>query len=264
MKRVAIPLIALLAAVLSCPEAGAQARGPAADEVRQSGQQVLSSAARQEQESLQDEALDDATRAARLADVSSWLQRLTGRFRIKGQVLRTGTSQRENGRNTLVPLDAMQGAAAEGIADCGEVGAGAGIDCAITAAWPFFEDTPMNQTRQPPAEKLNTMRPAVLMIGLNQDPLGMRAMMVPADSIAHVWVGKLQDDTAQLNRETSCYEEFDRTPDRCLDRFEIRARPDSDIVELQFYAAEGVSLQFILHRDPTATLAKPPKPLKAR
>ncbi len=219
MPRTAHALLAC-GSLLACGVVHGQARGPSAEEVHEHGQKVG-----------KEEVLDDTARARKLAELNDWLHRLTGRFRIDGEVEFPGGPPNGEG---------MQGGRVRGIADCIGIGDGPGVHCMINATWPIFAD-PLPTT----SDLLNAMQPAVLTIGLNLDPPGIQSLLVTDDSITQFWVGKLQENTAKSSRQTRC---FDR---RCMWTFEIISRPTSEIVTFVFHFFTG-SITFIMHRDPNA------------
>ena len=104
---------------------------------------------------------------------------------------------------------------------------------------------------------LKTFSPAVLVIGLNLDPPGIRAVMVNAESLAHVWTGVLKEDTARARRLNRCL------GGRCLQPLQIIAAPDSEAVTIVL-GSGTVTLTLTMHRDPDAHADKPLKPMRSR
>src|SRR5690606_14975595 len=204
----------------------AQARGPSHAQTRQEGQHITSRSEMREEEmrkaaelAEQDRIalLDPAERARRFAALDAILQRLAGRFRIEGRIQMgvpgTGPSRE-----------------VKGVADCSAVGGSAALNCILHATWPIVE--PLQRIPgllpgmgPPPAsEQLGTMRPAVLLVGRNIDPPGLRAMIVTADTLAFNWVGFLDEAGVNLTRPSRCW-----TDVRCYRTFQITAQPDSGV-----------------------------------
>jgi len=234
-------LMLLAAALLSPGEVRAQARGPAAEEVREDGQEILSRREKRQQESQQEASLDETTRAARLDELDAWLRRLPGRYRIKGTV-RLG----------------REGATFDnGIGDCTGVGDGPGVNCIINAKWPFLTlNKSVTNVTPSSSEYLNTMRPAVLVFGLSLDPPGVVSQMVSADSVVLSWFGRLDENTLASTATHRC-------TDRCIFQFEVTAGAQSDHVTFEMRIPAG-SITFTMERDPDARAEKPLKALKAR
>lgn len=271
MKHAAlIPGVILLAAALASPDAQPQARGPSWWETRESGQNLAPGwqqqwlQARQQEQELDEQdriaLLDPAVHASRTAELEVFLRRLSGRFRIDGEItssapvaLRTGVPE--------IPVVTMPGTrtgAVTGIADCIAIGDGVGVNCIFSASWPIID----NRMRMPfPAgsrldllanhslaasEQLQTMRPAVLVIGLTADPLRVRAMMVTADTLSYNWSGKLEGDSAKLKAPIpSCFFVV-----RCYLALEILARPDSEVVSFILQGGGATTVTLTMHREP--------------
>jgi len=291
VKRILLTVPMLTAICVSEPTTTlAQARGPSAQEIQQEGKQVQSmleirrqewerdwgpeTKAREQEEMRQDSTLS----ASRLAEADAFLRRLTGRFRIEGKIERkmqigfgTGDPLMPYGLSGgLVPKSAK----VAGVADCSTVGTGAGVNCVISASWPAFDRTeppPFCKpwTRNvicdlfdPPftaAEKLDTMRPAVLMLGLDTDPPQLRGMLVTADTLTNEWVGKLDGSSARMLQTQVC------TTLRCYLELGITAGPDSEVVTFTLHQTLlwQITITLTMHRDPDAQLEKDLKPMKA-
>jgi hypothetical protein len=246
----------LAACLLDTGIAHAQARGPSAGEILAHGQDIVSvreqfqiaatqavEAASQEQEAL----LDPAVRAARLADLDAWFRRIPGRFRIDGLIsrpeCREGACESSSGKIT-------------GVADCTGIGDGAGVQCVLSADWPTIESGMASVGGPlPPSEKLRTICPAVLVLGLNLDPPGVRAQMVDAESLSHTWVGKLTGNTLTARRVNGALAGHDIQP------LQIIAEPDSEVVTIVLHGG-SLTITFTMHRDPTARAEKPIKTLR--
>jgi hypothetical protein len=186
------------------------------------------------------------------AEQAQWLARLVGRFRIGGRV--------ERG---ILHGDVS------GVADCAAVGAGAGVQCFINAAWNTIEPiAPLSALQRmmmpPPAsEQVMILRPAVVVLGLNPDTAEIRALMVTDDSVAHTWAGRLDGDTLTARRTTTCFVSqtrgiFGASSPPCFRPLEISAEPDSDVVTMVHRAA-GVTIRLSLYRDLAASADKPMK-----
>jgi hypothetical protein len=292
MSRLLVTVVAALAVCMSSSsESLAQARGPSAKEIQEGGQKVQSmlEARRQEWErdwgqetrarEREEMRRDSALSASRLAEMNAFLRRLTGRFRIEGTIERKvplTITIREPRRTTFSIQFVPQIAKVAGVVDCTAVGDGAGVNCLISASWPAFdrigEPPPFcgvtSRSRlcefldpdYTPAEMLDTMRPAVLMLGLDTDPPQLRGMMVTADTLTNEWAGKLDGNTARLLQTQVC------TTLRCYIESGISAEADGEVVTitLQQRLLWGVTITLTMHRDPTARLEKELKPMRAR
>lgn len=282
MNRAAVSLglVFVTAAALVPRDACAQARGLSYWQSQEDGQYIQAPAERREEARQQalDQALDQALelaeqerialldpvfRARKIEELDAFLRRLPGRFRIEGRIEGTVHVSIAGGQPGI-PASAASVARHRnitGIADCAAVGEGVGLNCIMTATWPVLEDPPKGPMAfsgpPPPSEALGTVRPAVLVMGLNMEPLGIRALMVTADTLAQPWTGKLERSSATLRRSSPCFEV------RCYQMLEIAAAPDDDLVSFIFKAG-ALTMTVTLHRDPQAELAKPVKPMKAR
>lgn len=265
MMRAWLPPL-VLAACAPCL-ALAQARGPSVQEIQEFGQYIPSEHERR-QEAWEDRArvlqeqqapLDEATRERMYAELDTWLRRLPGRFSIEGEIERVMVvSPAGPGSEVRVPRTRD----VTGIADCREIGEGVGLHCILNATWPSVDNRPaMLPTGRiptlPPSEMLETMRPAVLVLGLDQEQPGIRAMMVNADSLSHTWVGPLRESTARANRVNRCLSQ------RCLQPLEIIAAPDSEDIAI-ILRSGGITITLAMVRDPDAHAEKKMKLMRAR
>lgn len=271
----------MVAAALGSVDVHAQARGPSAKKIQQDGQRTVSPIERQQQEFLEnwgqeakDREREEMRRApelsaSRLADMDAFLRRLPGRFRIEGEIerymgigIRTGGPRIEGTAATL--SDKFSGEA-----DCRQIGEGAGVNCIISASWRAFDVNhqanafaPMTSRRRhkpTPVEELNTLKPAVLLLGLDTDPPGIRAVMVASDTKTNEWVGKLEGDRASLIRSVLCLERH------CYSELEIISVPGSDAVSFVLHAATGgITVTLDLRRDTEAKLEDSFDQLEAR
>lgn len=263
MRRAVVTLAALAAAFATgTRHVRAQARGPSHAEIREDGMHIPSTGRRDRMELAMEEASeraeadrialrDPAERARRFAELEAILRRVPGRFRIEGRIERpTGQWEKTGGD-------------VKGIADCSAVGGSIGLNCIINASWPVVDGATGGAPpgpgdaipSKPPSEQLDAMHPAVLFIGLNIDPPGLRAMMVTADTMAFNWVGHLQDGGVNLTRPDRCW-----TDVRCYRTFRLSAGPEGTTVSIELRA--GIyTLSFVLHPDPEATPTKPMKTL---
>jgi hypothetical protein len=256
--------------ILACSgNAHAQARGPSAEEIRAEGQYVGSSrviptyrvggwrdvpvgepAPDPELAAFGSPGkLDAATRAARITELEEWMKRLPGRFRIDGRIETPGqvtvqvVGQTNVMENSAVPTT-LAGKVV-GVADCASVGEGVGLHCVLNARWDSIDlDLPDFSTgpapRATPSEMLNTFTPAMLDLGLNMDPPGIRAMLVTDDSVSHIWGGRLTENSLRADRLVDCIEPTigtssyvqEPTDSRCLQPLEITATPGSDLVTM--------------------------------
>jgi hypothetical protein len=272
----------LAASALGSADTNAQARGPSAREVQEVGLHIESmleirrqewarvwgkEAREKERDTMR---RDAALRASRLAELEAFLRRLSGRFRIAGTIERDKLSVVLHSGDPLVPPGSAlitRSADVAGVADCGEIGLGVGVNCIISASWPAFDHITFPESCKPcqfigntAAEGLNTMRPAVLVLGLNKDPPELRAMLVTADSLTNEWAGGLNGNSARLVQTTGC------TTVRCYMWLEILAEPESEVVSIIFRHTLiwQVNVTLTMHRDPQAQLEADLKPMRAR
>jgi hypothetical protein len=253
-------------ALLACEVAEPQARGPAAKDVLENGQAIpnsrqerLEALERSQQEAQElaekeaEELKDPAVRARKFAELEAWLRRIPGRFRIEGLI------EKPEFRFEAQAYTVVDGKVT-GVADCRAIGEGVGVHCILNATWPIIESgvAPVAghpPPPPPPSEMLRTFSPAMLLIGMSQDPPGIQAEMVNADSLSHVWAGKLVEDTAtakRLNRSM-----FSRS----LHPLQIVAPPDSDEVTIVLRSGL-VTLTLAMRRDDEAKADAPVKPIK--
>lgn len=262
------PGIALVAALaLGNGPAHAQARGPAAADILATGQDMGTSVrpgmgtrrvAGWRDIPIGDAApdpewaalgapgeLDAATREARLAQLDAWLRKLAGRYRIEGLVETPGHATVQvvgasNAMEDLAVATTLSGKIS-GVADCAGVGDGAGLHCIINATWPVIDvDVAKIGAKPTISEALKTFQPAMLDLGMNRDPPGIRALLVTDDSISHMWAGRLDGDTLVADRLNDCKSPtLDaaltlEVPDdpRCLQPLKITAGPAADAMTI--------------------------------
>jgi hypothetical protein len=147
-----------------------------------------------------------------------------------------------------------------GVADCTAIGAGAGVQCILTATWPtidLFIPPPRYVGPPPLTEGLRTLKPAVLVLGLNLDPPGIRAQMVDAESLSHTWVGPLAEGSAWASRVNRSLR------GRHIHLLQVIAEPGSEIVTLVL-RSYSVVITLTMHRDPGAREDQPIKTLRSR
>jgi hypothetical protein len=257
MKSAYLMLVAI-AAVLVPVLSRAQAHGPTAQEVQANGQDIPGARERRQQiwaeraqlaVAEQQASLDETTRTARLAELDTWLRRLPGRFRIDGRI------------DLLMQPNAVRTRDFDGVADCKEIGDGVGLHCILNAKWPVIEDQPsmvaMGPTpKKTPSAQLDTMQPAVLVLGLDLGRPGIRAMMVNADSIAHTWSGPLRENTARADRLNRCLQSM------CLQPLELIAEPDSRDIAIVLHSGR-LTITLTMIRDADARAEKPIKGMKS-
>lgn len=285
---------ALLAACIAgSSNAHAQARGPSARQVQEAGQEVRSTMQIRREEwerdwggetrarERDDMRRDSALSAEKLAGMDAFLRRLSGRFRIEGKIERMvplsidmgGSAGRSTPQARFLfggPVELS--AKVTGVADCSAIGEGAGVNCIISATWPVFDRMAFPELYcdgtcrkiigfgYTAAELFDTMRPAVLTLGLDTDPPQLRAMLVTADTLTNEWAGRLDGNHGQLMQTQVC------TRYRCFAEFGIEAEPDGEVVTFTFrhrlYGLFNIALT--MHRDPQAQLEKALKPMRAR
>lgn len=293
MNRPPVFLAIVLAACLTGP-AGlrAQARGPSAAQIRQQGQQVQSLLEAQRQQWEQDwgeetkarrrEEMrrDQALSASRLAEVDAFLRRLPGRYRIEGKIerqMQVSITTGLKGPNSwiLTPM-VPKSANVSGVTDCAAIGHGPGVNCIISASWPIFDrvDPPpfcppfgggafcelLFGTGVTASEMLDTLRPAVLMLGLDTDPPQLRGMLVSAETLMNEWAGEPDGDHARMLQTKVC------TTLRCYPALRIDIAPAGDVVTftLRQTLLWDVTLTLTMHRDPDAQLEKSLRPMRVR
>lgn len=267
MNRALLLGMLLMVASLVSGVVHAQARGPSAEEILQNGQDILSgrevrqAAAQQAREQAlqkaeeeRQELLDPAVRARRLEELDTWFRRIPGRFRIEGQI---ESLQYVFEAQTYTRV----GDKVTGVADCTGIGEGVGVQCILTATWRTIE---INMPAfippappPPPSEMLRTFSPAVLVLGWNLDPPGIRAQMVNADSLSHTWAGQLKETTATANRLNRSL------PARNIQQLQIIAEPDSEVLTVILHAG-AITLTLTMYPDAEARVEKPIKTLKVR
>ncbi len=277
MKRPAIHVVALLAvaATLECGSAHAQARGPSAQETRENGQYFAPDTGVRPLTRLVDGwrevpigepapdvelsalgsagVLDEAQRLARLAALEIWFRRLPSRFRIDG-VIEARVYVQGVGKSRMAKEKIS------GVAECTAVGEGVGVQCILNATWPALPDIRILQSPRE-HEQLDTLQPAMLVMGLNLDPPGVRALLVTDDSIAHTWAGTLEDGILTADRLTDCVENVfgDKKPleYRCLQPLQIVVPPDSGVVTIILRRSVKADPPVQMHYDALRWLTRP-------
>jgi hypothetical protein len=248
----------MLAAVALCGErAHAQARGPSAMEVLANGQDVGSSQAMTTwrvqgwrdipigEQAPDPEfaalgpagALDPQARAAQLRQLDAWLRKLAGRYRIEGTAETPGvvTPSIPNAAGVMVaqqPIPTILKGKVLGLVDCDTIGEGPGLHCVMNATWDVIDIDITDLGGRPTiSEQMKTFTPAMLDIGLNRDPPGIRALLVTDDTVSHMWAGKLDSNTLVADRLNDCkvptldYVGSELPDYRCLQPLEITPGP---------------------------------------
>lgn len=171
------------------------------------------------------------------SDLGAWLQRLIGRYKIDGTVEQT------------VDLD-QSGAKwvsrkASGAADCQRIGDGAGTHCVINVEWPqiLVRGTPT----APAFSEFFTLRPAILLFGIDSKASGIHVLQVDERSIAVSALGLLSGDTLRL--ETTCTLHF--YDPWCKRMVRITAKPSSDLIKMEIAIYGGTRFSFNLRREPS-------------
>ncbi len=277
MKRVFFAAAVLLASGVAQP----QARGPSAKEVLEHGQDIedvwkpqpsfwigydkgeeaaLQAWARdREQFEKELEAMSEpAVRTRKLAELDAWFRRIPGRFRIEGLI-----KELENRMGGWVVVSDK----VTGVADCTGIGEGVGVQCIFSATWRTIEAfmPERNPTAAMPlssSEKLRTINPAVLVLGLNMDPTGIRAQMIDAESLTYTWAGQLWENTVWASRVNSFYTgRHGWSPE--IVPLQIIAAPDSEVVTIVLRSGL-TTITFTMYRDPEARAEEPIKTLRSR
>jgi hypothetical protein len=221
MKRIGRNLIALFACLTTLPHltVNAQGRGPSAKELR--GRAPA-------------EDVSPATRAAKLAELEVWLERLVGPFRYDGKikVFYAATSKDSSDPGCEVGVCFVYGDA-QGDGSCAGIGEGSGVTCSIAVPWPpllvpfmFIKSGSPGELKWPGP----FLDQAKVLYGVDPDSLGIRMLLVDGQSIAVEALGFLKGDTATFS--TECMGNL--AGPRCKRNFRIRAWPDEKRIELQF------------------------------
>jgi hypothetical protein len=259
MKHLAIAVtVLLITATLGCDISHAQARGPSVIEtlknqqtignfkpgerlIPHEGMLIPESVLRKGPEAVQTyisslsplvPVLDDATRKEKLSEQEAWLRRLPGRFRIDGRIAMPWTLQKS------VSGEALLSARISGVADCVAVGEGVGVQCLINASWPPLE-TDVHEFEVPDqalniSEAVNSLQPAMLVLGLDVDKPGVRAHMVTDESIATTWTGVVNDDNFRTIDKSDCSSiVWGVVEYRCGAFLNVFAEPDSESVTIE-------------------------------
>ena len=213
------------AGLLASGMVGAQARGPSRWE-----RQRANTAAEVEQ--------NVAVDSGQLVELGAWLQRLVGQYRIDGEVDQAvGISDREVG------VTYRSSRRVSGEADCRGIGEGAGIHCVINVEW---QPISMRGASSVPAgSERFTLRPAVLLFGIDSAAQGIHVLQVDERSIAIGALGLLSGDTLQL--KTTCG--LNITQPICERRVRITARPARDLVKIEISIFAATLFTFNLRRE---------------
>lgn len=159
---------AACAAVLISGEVHSQARGS------------LSSASKNREKTV--EAVDnEVARATALAELDTWLRRLTGRFRYDG--VREELAGVWVERDSAAPFYRRE--TVKGLGDCRAVGTGPGVHCVLNVTW----------------GPTSTLAPAMIQYGIDPDNLGVRYLQVNNRGIAEEALGFLRGNRATFKTE---------------------------------------------------------------
>ena len=180
------------------------------------------------------EILSSEARAAKLAELETWLRRLTGKFSYSGQVkfhlgfgCSIGRAPCEIPGMDCSSLVCYLVSPATGVASCGVIGEGAGVHCMINVKW--------RQTKvvMPPSLPMTmpipdlvkiwpgrSLAPATVLYGIDPDKLEVRYLLIDGRSIAESATGVLQDDTVTF--KVAC---VDASFPLCSQKLQIRASP---------------------------------------
>jgi hypothetical protein len=205
--------------------ADAQARGP-------------SPWARQRADRAVGVAKSAAEGSGRISDFGVWLERLVGRYEIDGNV-----DQAVGFSKVQVGVSIHVNRKVSGAADCRRIGEGAGVHCVINVKWQPISwlDTPS----VPSPSEAFTMRPAVLLFGINSAASGIHVLQVAERSIAIGALGVLSGDTLQL--ETTCGTEI--LGQKCKRLVRITAKPASDLIQMEIAIFGSPLFTFNLRRE---------------
>jgi hypothetical protein len=206
--------------------ADAQARGP-------------SPWARQRADRAVGVAKSAAEGSGRISDFGVWLERLVGRYEIDGNV-----DQAVGFSKVQVGVSIHVNRKVSGAADCRGIGEGAGVHCVINVEWQPISwlDAP---SMLAPSESF-TMRPAVLLFGIDAAASGIHVLQVDGRSIAISALGTLSGDTLQM--ETNCGAYVPGA--RCERLVRITAKPASDLIQMEIAIFGSPLFTFNLRREP--------------
>jgi hypothetical protein len=139
--------------------------------------------------------------------------------------------------------------------DCTAIGDGVGVSCIVNASWPFFESSVGPNAEPPPAERINTFRPALLVLGFSTDPPLVRGILATAND-SFSTTGKLDGSSVKSMNRSSCWDE-------CVSFIEISVTADGNIATLTL-RPPGAEARIVAHRDPNARAQEALKSMKAR
>jgi hypothetical protein len=222
---------------------------------------------------------------ANAGELAAWLRRVPGRFRIQGRIQ---MQQAVTAAGSMAAAAVLSGEI-NGLADCTGVGEGVGVQCILNATWPVIDlDVQRMDSawRISPSERMKTMQPAMLVLGLNLDMPGIRALLVNDESIASAFTGGVTDDTLSAHAIGLCGADNDD----CVSELQITAQPDSKTVSITlikpviqgpgvaYLPASGLSrdgsrrtppagkliVTLTMHSDPEARVLAPMKTKKGR
>ncbi len=178
--------------------------------------------------------MEGTVRAAKVAELESFLQRLVGKFRYSGTAkLFYGSTDKGLCEGGLCYINRQ----VEGSGECLSIGTGAGVRCILNVPWPNF-DYPTSTPKTSASSEQYAKWPgpflddARIFFGLDADRIALRLLLVDSHSVAFYAQGSLKDDRATLT--TDCV-----PPRRCKRIFSIRAKPDSKILELSLELRGG-------------------------
>ncbi len=215
--------------------AHAQARGPEVPGVKQP---------------VQAETEDEiaAARAAKLAELETWLKRLVGRFQYEGSMIMStwdgclGCGERAGyiriGEVYYVQRELI------GTGDCRGFGTGSGVHCVVKVPWPSpAVVSPMGRTKIFPWPG-PALDPAMFLYGIDPDNVGIRLLLVDGQSIATTMLGFLQDDTVTFKACPGVPQ------DACKRIFRVRAKSEGNIEFSQQLRERNERYSFFLLRLP--------------
>jgi hypothetical protein len=227
------------AALLISAEANAQARGANALEQRDSAR--LTTQIRTQLENTPE------ARAQRLTDLKSWLRRLSGQFRVTGEIwdtiyMRCATDGGDSSFKKCFGPPVAPPQSFKGVADCVSIGSGPGTHCLFNVGW--------NAPRPPFAQIVwdPWLDPGIMLFGLDPDALGIRYLQVDYWSIAEESVlGKLENDRVMFKFRSFPYSRSEYTSltsrrpfcPGCKRTVEISASPDGRTIKMSVTADSG-------------------------
>jgi hypothetical protein len=214
---------ALACALLGHGEAAAQARGAVIQHEPRTPEMLL------------------ALHERKTADMTTWLPRLVGRFRIEGTLEDPASYCYRTLRGQVCITGRPQ--AVPGMADCIAVGSGPGVNCVLSARWY-------------PPDVVRTMAPGVIQYGLDPNASLIRYLNVSDTGFAEEGAGQLRSNTLHYKR-MRCVNRRVHPP--CMLVTRITAPPDGapirisidtevQIPSIGYMRIAGLTL--ILHRLP--------------